>query len=398
MKDTISFITSLVNVLSCDINSNTCPRKQNKPDARINVSSFPSPSGDIERRDATINGIAIQLFSIDDLFNNDYVKECYHYHQERIINPFNGILDLKNKIWKAINNPYQRFLEDPTRMLRALYQCSKHDLELEEETKDSLIKHSNLLKIIDDSSLVRLTNEFLRMINTRYFYKWMDFIFEETDILNYLGLYFNKENVEDVKKSFNYLSENLDLSENLTLIIKLATILYYSFLDNQKKIDKWTRKFMLSACPKFPKNGTNVPLFCLKSFEGIKNIDNLNNLKEDYLLIKIKMRYLISTLGPTDSMDDVKKAIILFEVLTMRKQEKLLELYEENKNIPINESKINLNGKKIKEIFHVEDKKIGEIKRYLFKNILEDKIENKEEQLIEFMNDYYVKNMNNELL
>src|SRR3989304_8428167 len=72
-------------------------------DFKLDIDPYISVEKDIERRDATINGIAIQLFSIDDLFNNDYVKECYHYHQERIINPFNGILDLKNKIWKAIN-------------------------------------------------------------------------------------------------------------------------------------------------------------------------------------------------------------------------------------------------------------------------------------------------------
>ncbi len=55
---------------------------------------------DLARRDFTMNSIAMSK-------------------DGNLIDPFNGAADLSNKVIKATGNPYERFSEDPLRMLRA---------------------------------------------------------------------------------------------------------------------------------------------------------------------------------------------------------------------------------------------------------------------------------------
>jgi len=57
---------------------------------------------DLSRRDFTINAIAID------------------YKKANIIDPYNGISDIKKKSIKAVGNPFERFTEDFSRILRAI--------------------------------------------------------------------------------------------------------------------------------------------------------------------------------------------------------------------------------------------------------------------------------------
>lgn len=63
------------------------------------------------RRDFTINAIGFDVVS------------------KKILDPFNGALDLKNKILSAVN--LESFIEDPLRVLRAAQFCARFDLKIE---------------------------------------------------------------------------------------------------------------------------------------------------------------------------------------------------------------------------------------------------------------------------
>ncbi|MBR3622184.1 MAG: HD domain-containing protein [Selenomonadaceae bacterium] len=74
---------------------------------------------DLFRRDTTMNSIAKELPS------------------GRIIDPFNGADDIKNKIIRATS---EHFLEDPVRALRAARQAAEHDFTIEEHTLNMMRK------------------------------------------------------------------------------------------------------------------------------------------------------------------------------------------------------------------------------------------------------------------
>jgi tRNA nucleotidyltransferase (CCA-adding enzyme) len=78
---------------------------------------------DLSRRDFTINALAFRLDKKNNL---------------KLIDPFNGISDLKNKILRCVGFPKQRFKEDPLRILRAIRFACRFDLAIEEKTYEKL--------------------------------------------------------------------------------------------------------------------------------------------------------------------------------------------------------------------------------------------------------------------
>lgn len=84
---------------------------------------------DLSRRDFTINGMAYGL-------------------SEGFIDPFGGQADLSAKIIRCIGDPDQRFNEDALRILRAMRFSARFGFVIEENTKQSMLRHrSDLRKI-----------------------------------------------------------------------------------------------------------------------------------------------------------------------------------------------------------------------------------------------------------
>jgi tRNA nucleotidyltransferase (CCA-adding enzyme) len=60
-----------------------------------------------------------------------------------LVDEFNGLDDLKNKIVRAVGNPYERFEEDALRLLRAVRFSAKLGFEIESKTVEAIKKLSN---------------------------------------------------------------------------------------------------------------------------------------------------------------------------------------------------------------------------------------------------------------
>ncbi|MDA2935845.1 HD domain-containing protein [Patescibacteria group bacterium AH-259-L05] len=73
---------------------------------------------DLSRRDFTINAMAVEI------------KDGKY----KIVDPFNGQKDLKNKVIRAVGNPIDRFKEDYSRMLRALRFSCQLNFDIEKST------------------------------------------------------------------------------------------------------------------------------------------------------------------------------------------------------------------------------------------------------------------------
>lgn len=92
---------------------------------------------DLSRRDFTINAL------------------CYH-PQKGLIDMFDGISDLNNKMIRAIGDPNKRFDEDALRILRALRFASQLHFTIEPLTAKAI--HENI-KLLAYLSKERITNE-----------------------------------------------------------------------------------------------------------------------------------------------------------------------------------------------------------------------------------------------
>lgn len=117
---------------------------------------------DLSRRDFTINALALiknkgkLMIKIDERYVVNF-DDCY------LIDGFTGLIDLNNKIIKAVGNPLTRFSEDALRMLRAVRFAVVLGFEIEDETKDAIKKlASNIVEISNE----RIRDELIKIIKS----------------------------------------------------------------------------------------------------------------------------------------------------------------------------------------------------------------------------------------
>jgi len=83
---------------------------------------------DLGARDFTVNAMAFDV------------------QQNRIIDPYQGRLDLSIKVIRAVKNPRDRFTEDPLRLLRAIRLAAELRFQIEPTTRQTMAKMADQLK------------------------------------------------------------------------------------------------------------------------------------------------------------------------------------------------------------------------------------------------------------
>jgi poly(A) polymerase/tRNA nucleotidyltransferase (CCA-adding enzyme) len=100
---------------------------------------------DLKRRDFTVNAIA------------------YNPVTHEIIDPFNGQKDIEGRVIRAVGDPDLRFKEDALRLMRAIRFMSQLDFDIDNVTRESIEKNSQLLKNISHE---RVRDELVKTIMT----------------------------------------------------------------------------------------------------------------------------------------------------------------------------------------------------------------------------------------
>lgn len=169
---------------------------------------------DLQRRDFTINAIAVKLENTSLLLSGegphpdpllkgegDQGKSLYGPHPDplpesssgqalkgegargfEIIDPYNGREDLNNHLIRAVGDPVQRFQEDALRLMRAIRFASQLGFILEEKTLQAIIKNAELLSYIAQE---RIQSELLKILASEYPYEGI-MLLKNTGLMNYI--------------------------------------------------------------------------------------------------------------------------------------------------------------------------------------------------------------------
>jgi tRNA nucleotidyltransferase/poly(A) polymerase len=111
---------------------------------------------DLERRDFTINAMAISL-------NPEDFGE--------LVDPFDGVGDLKRKIIKTPLEPGVTFSDDPLRMLRAVRFAAQLNFDIEADTFFAIAEHADRLKIISAERIIDEINKIVATAKPSYGFK-----------------------------------------------------------------------------------------------------------------------------------------------------------------------------------------------------------------------------------
>jgi putative nucleotidyltransferase with HDIG domain len=333
---------------------------------------------DLSRRDFTMNAMALTI-------------------NGRLIDPFNGIKDIKNKEIKFVGNPTIRIKEDPNRILRLFRFSCALNFTINLHAIKAVQFNNKIVQIIKKE---RIRLEILKVMKcknaSKFFYllnisNCMKFVFPE--FINCFGHPHGDYHTENVLEHNMYVGDAISTKFPL---LKLAGYLHdigkpisYNKLEksfhNHQNIGAGIVEKRLKNLKFSSIEISYIKNLVLIHMDGTKNMSNKARRKLQVKLHKknISWRDYVRLRIADRTGNKSRKKFTINEI------KQYIRLFTTKEEIPFNVNNLQLKGGEIINIFNLTPGKlIGEIQRYLFKLVINNEILNTKQELINSVNTY----------
>lgn len=257
---------------------------------------------DLKRRDFTINSIAMNI-------KNDL---------DELIDPHNGINDIKNKIIKIIHN--ESFKDDPTRAYRAIKFAKRYNFKIDKSSLKNLIDSVEYIKVLSkerikneiekickELNFIQILNDLKKIDILKYFFELdpLKIKVKNNEIDNWLFLIYEIRKI-DYSKNNSFFSEynfSKKFKEKINNLIFVTNLIEKNGTDFYKKITENDFNILKKI---------DIDDFILLSLIENKDSKKIINLRESILKSSAKLSF--SELKNMKSFTDLVTSNILKEI------------------------------------------------------------------------------------
>ncbi|MCB2355116.1 CCA tRNA nucleotidyltransferase [Clostridium estertheticum] len=338
---------------------------------------------DLARRDFTINALA---------FNEvDGLIDC-----------FDGISDLKNKIIRAVGEPNKRFKEDALRMLRAIRFAASLNFDIQEKTMIAIKMNCNL---ISNVSTERIRDELCKMLvsnNTTKAFK----LLEETKLLQIilpelqLTAEFNQRNPHHDKDVFSHILAVVEKCPPV-LNIRMAGLLHDiakpdcftidvsgigHFYDHDRKGAKIAGQVLRRL--KFDNESITEIEILVKEHMNVLTKPTDVSVKRLINRVGTKLVFDLFSLQRADALGSRFPKIRLDEINEVEKQTRAII----ESKVPLSIKELAISGKDLMNEFSIKPgTQMGVMLKFLLNIVLENSELNTKDKLLSIIYDKYIK-------
>lgn len=344
---------------------------------------------DLERRDFTINSLALNIQSkirnpqskIITLAETDY----------EIIDLFGGQKDLQKRVIRAVGEPMDRFKEDALRLMRAIRFSAQLGFEIEEKTARGIAKMAHAIRFVANE---RIRDELVKILASDRAYDGMRSL-HETKLLQFIlpeleagvGMRQSGHHVRDV---FEHNMLSFKHCPSLDWRVRLATLLH--------DVGKPSTMKIINGAPTFYNHeyaGAKMVAKIVKRLKfSTEDADKVINLVKNHMfyynvdeVTAAAVRRLIVKVGRENLKDliDLRIGDRLGSDVAKAKPYKLRHLeymLEKVQNDPVSVKMLKINGEDIMKLLNITPgPTIGAILDVLLSDVVEEPALNTKELL-----------------